>query len=297
MAYTYFTNTSYPGITPVHVFGNRSLHLVSPQELKAWFALTTAFGIVGAVLTLLLFMIMVILNKFRTGSGIMISHSQLIDFIICSILNPVQNVTILQIQSGRYTLIDCRFVQFTQILFVFVGNWSAVLLAGNRFVAIVLPLHYGKVTTRWALALGITTAWIISLACSVPMYFNVGVVLGMQPTGACGTVQISGHFFQSVGIVSTYFPIALLGAMYMTVFLQQKLCKREAKRQREAMRKRVALAKALCCSFLWYCLCMLPAPVLINFFPDVWRHEFRLLMWTRTLLIIGYAANPRLLYT
>ncbi|XP_055330402.1 allatostatin-A receptor-like [Paramacrobiotus metropolitanus] len=273
--------------------------LVSQQELYAWFTVTIVVGAIGAIFTCCLLMIMIVLNKFQTGSGIMIAHSQIVDFIICTILNIVQNATILQVQSGRFTPIDCRTVQFLQMLFVFVGNWSAVFLAANRFVAIVMPFYYKKVTTHWTLALSLLTAWAISLGCSLPMYLNFNVVLGMQPTGACGTLKITGPFFGIMGFVSTYLPIALLGVLYITLFLLQKFSRfteryrtEPSERQRESHRRRIALAKVLFCSFLWYCLCMLPPPILINFYPDVWRREFRLLMWTRTLLMVGYAVNP-----
>ena len=57
--------------------------------------------------------------------------------------------------------------------------------------------------------------------------------------------------------------------------------------------RQIALAKMLFASYLWFCLCFLPGPVILTSFPYFFARYVMLQVWvTRTLMLFGYAASP-----
>ncbi|XP_055332329.1 uncharacterized protein LOC129584238 [Paramacrobiotus metropolitanus] len=270
-------------------------------HLYLWFSVSMLIGLIGGFLILMLLTVMYKQKKLTRGSGLLIAHAQCIDFIMCTMENPLQNSGLLLQALHTSTGVNCPFARFSLISMQAVGNWSAVFLALNRFVAVVIPHHYQKVATQPVLIGKIVLSWSIGLAITVPHYvLKLGVEFGLSPTGACVILKMDAFLFRVISALVFYLPIGIVGALYVVIFLKGLYLKRRILVHPEArrapmpvvMKKRLQVARMLMWTFIWYCICYFPATFLPGFFYHVYKDDKRIEFWAKTLLYLGYAMNP-----
>ncbi|XP_055344779.1 adenosine receptor A3-like [Paramacrobiotus metropolitanus] len=281
---------------------SNSTKSLTKVELNIWITFQFGIGVIGAILIVVLLNTMSKLGKLKSGSGLLIAHSLTIDLTFCLIVSPVAVLPIYLTQSHITFSYDCVFVEFFLLLIIYAGNWTNVVLAVNRLIAVALPHFYTRITSRRFSTLLLVIVWVIAFACSIPtLNFVNGLRSGMLHSGACGLTQNKGATFTILGATGTYLPIVLLGMIYISLFLISRLMKGRGNlstdtaneiHQRLVMKKRMSLAKALFLSYVWYCICILPPAVLNMFYATWWNKEIKLLLYTRGAQVLGYAASP-----
>ena len=151
--------------------------------------------------------------------------------------------------------------------------------------------------------------WLIGIGITVPLYLGVGADFSWNAqTGLCYS-RVNGNFaiyvtsWYSIGL---YGPMALIGTLYLALFVHL-LVKRRSISMAESPaaatgnrvanlstgRRHVQIAKMLMISFVWFCVCFIPSPIMTGNFPWVYVKYPMLQLWmTKTLSICGYAASP-----
>ncbi|OWA53041.1 hypothetical protein BV898_17477 [Hypsibius exemplaris] len=153
------------------------------------------------------------------------------------------------------------------------------------------------------------TAWVLGVGASLPFAAGWGGYYGVTPVwGNCGLTRATAtglKFFGLIQIATVYLPAGFLTLLYMTILLKHKCVwfrmgvdvhlARPDCTSDEACRlnRRVALAKILCASSIWHCLCHFPGAI-INSTPLVQIYTGRplLQLWLYTIFLCGYILNP-----
>ena len=286
-----------------------------------WFGCTLAISIISTLILLLLLASSFRLKTLRTGSRILLIHLMFIQLLICGIIFPVQTVVTQQaITKTLPPYLSCRpFMLFYMTIF-YAENWSSVLMAFNRFVAIELPHHYKKWLTKRALAGTMILPWLIGFGSTLPIYFGMGAIFTWNvPSGVCYAAA-NGSYMIAWYAIGFFVPMALIGTCYIVLFLRLKLrraavanlyanrpgaaaagaaanmvvTKNPHNIQQFLLRKRhIQIAKMLIMSFVFYCLCFVPSPLLSGSFAAMYLRNWTLQLWVgKTLLLCGYACSP-----
>ncbi|XP_055332331.1 histamine H2 receptor-like [Paramacrobiotus metropolitanus] len=180
------------------------------------------------------------------------------------------------------------------------NNWAGVLLALNRLVALVFPYHYTGKFSKFFAALGIPLMWSYIFIGSIPLYNQTAVTNGLTSSGVCAIIQTFGLYSVVIGSCNTYLPICIMGAAYLAILINQKRAVRGRVGTEQPVRnnveRRLTMTKILFSTFLVNCVCLFPAPLIMHFYPLVWRSEARATLWVRTAGLAGYAVNPVLFF-
>ncbi|XP_055335742.1 adenosine receptor A3-like [Paramacrobiotus metropolitanus] len=270
---------------------------ISKTEVTIWIGIQFFLSLLGALLIVLLLMLMSRLHKLKTGSGYLIAHALLVDLTFCLVITPITNIPIYLKQIDFVFPYDCTFTSFLMLLIVYTANWTAVALAANRLIAILLPYWYKRFTSPRFTACVVMMIWSMTMVCAVPtLDLLPGLKHALLPSGSCGVVRNEGVTFAILGTLGTYVPLVLLTIMYSSLFLMFRLGRRfnegRSESHKNLLKRRLSIAKVLVLSLLWYCLCTLPTVILTMFYGAWWRRDIRLLLYTRTTQILGYAASP-----
>ena len=108
-------------------------------------------------------------------------------------------------------------------------------------------------------------------------------------------------------LLGTYIPTVLMGVIYLTLFVRLALdghvcfprldateeATASGSRWEKRHKRRVTMAKMLIASYVWYCLCLLPGPIIVTAYPHLLKRHLMLPHWTNGFLTLcGYAASP-----
>ncbi|XP_055332330.1 galanin receptor 2a-like [Paramacrobiotus metropolitanus] len=276
-----------------HNTTNSTVDSLSSLDLSVWFITTIIVAVLGSVLITFLLTTLFSHRQLRTSSGICVANYMFIELMLCAVETPLHALPV----YFRITIFNCTALVCSLQTFNHANNWAAVLLAVNRFIALVYPYRYTKSFSRGYATIGIPMMWMYIFLCSIPFYSQTAVKLGYLPSGACSVIRANGSYFFVMGSLNTYLPIGIMGILYAFLFCMKNMSvkvniagintPRNYRRQR-----RLQMIKVLFLTFVINCLCLIPVPILNQFYPGVWRNNPRALLWTRTLAIGGYALNP-----
>ncbi|XP_055350433.1 rhodopsin-like [Paramacrobiotus metropolitanus] len=293
-------------------FSPSDVAYISPSSLSVWLAFCTALCTFGTLSYLILLAILFRRhNGCKGAGGLLMVHLVILELINSLGYLSFFTVTTYVAQSGvRLNHTACAIGQLLFLSTVVAGNWVAVVMAVNRFVAIVFPLWY-KVwldSPLWSWAVGL--CWFIAFACYVPIFMGIGGVLAaIPPLGTCGVYPFPGwryHFSVQFG---TPVPMFLIGIFYGLIYLKMvvKVAERRTSQasvinfsRRESTIERLLMvryrtAKMLCISAIWHCLCFVPLPIMVEYAPIFYRDPL-VHLWIRTIFFCGYAFNPVILF-
>ena len=169
--------------------------------------------------------------------------------------------------------ITCNVTPYLAAVFLLVSVQSLVVIAVDRYVAVVFPLRVSLLTSKRCL-LCIVSIWIISMLVAIPhldanklfeydgMFFCV-----TDWKEALGDGMSVDDFYLGFATLFIFFPCALLIILYATIFTKHKSQKIAgqgstlSERQR-AKRNRNALNMAVAIVFT-FIVCQLPSTVLV----------------------------------
>ncbi|OQV12346.1 hypothetical protein BV898_13374 [Hypsibius exemplaris] len=287
------------------------MNATGPTELSVicWFSFTISVCVMGSCLLVLMLVSSLCNTRLYRGSKVLIMHLLVIQLCLCGVTFPLLNLNSLATLTAHYGgfRMQCSLFYLANVATIHAENWAALLLAVNRFVALALPHLYSDFVSRKSLCLMIFTPWLIGISNSIPIYFGHGVDISRTPSGTCN-IRTNGDLYGAViwPAVGAYTPIALMGIIYFALFLRLVLARCicikdhmhtagscECERMKRKRMRQVDLAKILVVSYVWHCMCFLPAPILLTLFPQLYAQFVMLPEWTiGTLMPCGYAASP-----
>ena len=280
------------------------VYATSAHGIITWFGVTTTVSFTGTTFYLLLMVSIASQNQLRRGSGVLIVHLLAVECCMVTVHYPITNTAtfIAQYYQDPTLLrsINCALVQFFMTTFQHVGNWSSFFLSINRFVAVLFPLSYSKMASKFVIVGMVVASWAISLACNVPLLLGVGGQIGRTLTGDCGLLKTSPLDYIFRSSFAYYIPLFTMILLYFTLFIRSTCLKwpsRVAVRNlttTEIMRRkrRLDVAKMLFASSVFYCCCYFPAPIMVQFFPLYTFAHRSAFIYIRLLVVCGYACAP-----
>jgi 7 transmembrane receptor (rhodopsin family) len=251
------------------------------------------FGVVSNVTC---FLAICFYPKLRRSGNILVGNFVLVNLLLSGLAYPLSILTVYLrgYSSLHYPSRFCQWI-FLYYFFIHALCWQECMLALNRFVAIVVPFHYKKISSKKAL---VTT---VCLGYTVPLILNIcagtlgeqPLFASSQPFGGCLYNPRGNVKFQVAhGVLGVYFPMLTVGAAYFVIFLKifvDRMLK--GQRMRALFKRRTATAKMLCAGFLWFCLMYLPQPVLTTFFKELYAANPWSYAGSRWALFLGAGAN------
>lgn len=303
----------------IPVEGNISSHNITLDPYAAptakvsidgWLTFSITVSIGGSLLLVLLLVTSFYHEKLHTGSRILIIHLMVMHLLICAIYYPLLNISSYMVLRGQIISIHCQPILLLHNGTMHAQNWASLVLAINRYTAITLPHCYKKLVTTKALIVMIVLPWLIGIGDTMPVYFGVGGDFILAPPYGCVFQTNDGIYGTVWATIGGYVPIALMGIIYVTLFLQLAIARYHANRSvtnpitaqlsssipvsksRTTRTRQMSMVKMLVASFVWYCLCFIPGPLIVTEFPFLYAEHFMLRLWVLSIMLCGFAASP-----
>ncbi|OQV17402.1 hypothetical protein BV898_08505 [Hypsibius exemplaris] len=306
MNISFFENSTVPSQTN-RVLGHEGTSL-------AWFVFSILCSIIGTALLLLLLLASFRVKRLRSGSSILVVHLMLIELIICGVTFPIFLITTHTGLTGVHVQVNCQVFMYFFLTTIHTEYWASLVLAVNRFFALVLPHHHRKLLSKTGLIIMILIPWIVGLGVTLPLYFGIGgrFILRTSPFESCAFMSQTSGYGIGLAFLGAYLPIGLIGLIYAVLgvrWLVGSFSKRfvavqvvaavgpaaaPSQGNVAAKTRRVLLLRMLVVTYLWHCLCFLPPPILISSFPGlVVSHPKLVSLWLfKTMLLCGYVVSP-----
>ena len=231
--------------------------------------------------------------------------------------------------------LPCRGIVLVHASTTYAENWSILAVALNRFIALEIPVHYDHCSSPRCNAALILIPWIIGVGCTLPAYFGARMDFLVSPdNGGCyQQAHNTSGYLQLEFAAGVYVPIVLTGVLYFLLLWQLTPSRHRqvtphvlpltpvqitvtvGRRTHVALlpplsgratghgcasgfrARQIAVTRMLLVSFVWYCVCFVPGPIVTASFPQLfsgtgdnrWKGVVLQLWLTKTLLLCGYA--------
>jgi hypothetical protein len=243
------------------------------------------------------------------GSKMLIINLMAMQLLLCGFFFPILNLNVYMAFRRIAFNLHCPILLMLHIGTMHAEIWASLLLAINRYIAIALPHYYKKCLSWNSLVTMIVLPWLIGVGNTVPLYFGIGMNFSMvRPYGYCDARVIEVVYGTIWVTIGAYIPMVLMGVVYLTLFIRLAIRRYKMQGQIEHLsgrkkpksrlkstknERQISMATMLVVSYLWFCLCFLPGPVLATSFHLIYVQDFMLALWTtRTIIICGYAVSP-----
>ena len=210
--------------------------------------------------------------------------------------------------SGPLGQAACKLVPFFADVSATVSVQSLVLIAVDRFGAVVFPLRSPVISSKLC-PFYILATWIIAMACHCPLLIANKLVEYPQRLAcvwqwneAFGESSSFENYVVAMFVVFRYIPLVLIAILYLTIALKIKSQKipgeqsvnpreQRVKRERNVLKMSIAIV-------LVFTVCSLPWAIywFLTIFSDstmIWSCGFQYFTYIAFLLIHSYCAiNP-----
>ncbi|XP_055352558.1 probable G-protein coupled receptor B0563.6 [Paramacrobiotus metropolitanus] len=272
-------------------------------SLTIWFAFMLTAGIIGAILNFLLIVAIMSKPRLRSGSGMLILNSLVINFILCAVEMPMMAASAYFGESTPFKPTHyCRYLILFYYYHVYAANWAQLLIGVNRFIAVLFPHIYATWTKPPMTFAMIVLPHLIPFVCTTVMFFDVGAhIQVMRPWGACGLQPTPGSsVYTSVIWVCVAIPIVIVFVLYSIIFLMVWTKSMVHSRQvtdvnaagQPTFRKRYRTVKVLFWTAMFYAVALIPAPIGSSFFAAQFNSMPFMQLFLRALLLFCYATTP-----
>ena len=187
--------------------------------------------------------------------------------------------------SGPLGQALCKLVIFFSDVSLIVSIQSLVLIAVDRFGAVVFPLRYPLISSKLC-PFFILATWIVAMAFQSPKLFAYklfeypgSLLCEMRWNEAFGELSSIENYYVSILVIFFIIPFVLLAILYVIIYLKVKSQKSPGERVRSAnfgqqrqQRKRNMLKMAFAI-VLGFAVCWLPLSIfwfLFFFVSDIW---------------------------
>ena len=187
--------------------------------------------------------------------------------------------------GGRLGQALCKLVTFISDVSLIVSIQSLVLIAVDRFGAVVYPLRSPLISSKLCPFIILAT-WIVAMAFQSPKLFAYkllkypeGLLCEMRWNEAFGASSSIENYYMSILVIFFIIPLVLIAILYIIIYLKVKSQKIPGERLRSAnfgqqrlQRKRNVLKMAFAI-VLGFAVCWLPLSIfwfLFFFASDIW---------------------------
>ena len=200
----------------------------------------------------------------------------------------------------------CKLVNFLPNVSSVVSIQSLVLIAVDRFGAVVFPLRPRVISSKLCPFFNLAT-WIIAMAVFPPYLFAFklveypgGLVCTLSWKEVFGESSSSVNYFVSVLMTFYFIPLVLIAILYIIIYIKLKSQKTPGEQsvnagQQRQQRERNVLKMAITI-VLGFAVCFLPfsiAWLLFFFAPDIWSCGFQYFHFFAIFLTrVNCAMNP-----
>ena len=165
----------------------------------------------------------------------------------------------------------CKLVYFLTDVSSSVSIQSLVLIAVDRFGAVVYPLRSPLISSKLC-QFFILATWIVAMAVQSPYFFAFklvnyqgGLACRMQWKEAFGESSSPEHYFASVVVVFCFIPLVIIAILYIIIYLKLKSQKIPGEHsvnagQQRQQRERNVLKMAIA-NVLGFAVCWLPLSI------------------------------------
>ena len=229
-----------------------------------------------------LFIAAVIYKTLRKPVNYLIVNMAMSDLLFSLILVPVTLVYLhlnsWAITEGVVANFTCKVTPYLADVFLLVSVQSLVVIAVDRFVAVVFPLRVSLLTSKRCL-LCIVSIWIVSMLVAIPhllanKLFEFDGKFICLPMNLWKDVLGDGismaDYYLGVVTLFIYFPSVFLTIIYTTIFTKLKSQKIPGERSTHSERQRskqnrnvLRMAVAIVLTFI---LCQLPGSIIVVLF-------------------------------
>ena len=200
----------------------------------------------------------------------------------------------------------CKLVHFLLHVSFAVSVQSLVLIAVDRFGAVVFPLHSPLISSKLC-SFFILATWIVAMAISSPYLFAMKLVEYQEGLSrlllwkeAFGESSSYENYLVSWFVIFISIPLLLITILYITIYIKLKTQKVPGEqsanaRQQRQQRERNVLKMSIAI-VLGFAVCWLPFAIslfLVSFVSDIWSCGFGYFFDVADFMIgINCAMNP-----
>lgn len=301
-------NTSDPAFDLANLTALLSRQAGERTALHTWFAVMMTLSVTGTAINAMTLTVIFFQDKLRSGSGLLIAHSLFLYGCMCAIHFPVFTLTLYGKRVWHWTITDhhCTYITSINMATAYTVNWCDACLALNRLLAVNVSDYYTWWSSRKVTVANLVLCWGFGIFLALLACFGIGGKYALLPVGACNLIPVGvgGVVVFAFGV---YVPVGLVGLFYGILFLRVFCLKYRSIRRvstatesvnkrvfafTRTMKRRINLAQMLFGSFLWYCLCLFPAPIMNSFFRSVYFSSPLIFLWLRLVFACGYAVSP-----
>ena len=227
----------------------------------------------------------------RKPINFVIVNMAMSDLLIPIFLIP-RDVTVLYVNSwlvgGPLGQALCKLRNFLPIAFILVSIASLVLIAVNRFGAVVFPLRSPLISSKLCLFF-ILASWIIAMALASPILFAHKLVeyprrlvCAQRWKEVFGESSSFENYFVPMFMIFVLIPLVSIGILYIIIYIKLKSQKTPGEQsvnagQQRQQRERNVLKMAVAI-VVGFAVCWLPYSIVWFFFlfaPDIWSCGFQ----------------------
>lgn len=286
-----------------HIFAplkeHRAAWMLYREWFTVWYAVMVFTCIGGAVLNLLLLLVIKSTKRIFSGSEILVTHLVLCDLYICVIGTPFYSVSVYFAQTAPLGVEYCRYAALMYMSPIRLRYFLEMFLSFNRFIALLYPHHYPKLTKKSVIFGMIAVSWAVIIFEVLSFFSVLGSYEVMPPFGSCGLRVPSS--FATLYIFSSYFALVLTGLLYLVAvilfafkrnYVRNVFGSGDSVKEKINTTRRVRTMGTLFAAFCWRQLCFLPAWIVVARYPALLWTRPTLQFYFRALYLAASAINP-----
>ncbi|XP_055344555.1 uncharacterized protein LOC129592523 [Paramacrobiotus metropolitanus] len=282
-----------------------SMVVLDRTSVIVWFTVTLLICIAGTLSSGCLITAFCVQKHMRRASTFLIGYLLCLDLLNTAIFMPMSFVVLLMSQLGRQFQADdvCEVSIFFLVMLNCTSNWAGAFVAVSRFVAIFIPHKYEQWMKRKSLVVMVAISCAFGLLVSVPPLRNQGGYFGrFYPLGNCAMGTKEGPLASMFVAIGSTIPTVIQGIFYAALVVQMAFSQRIRKspvistdaaltRTDNVQQRRRTVGRMLIVSYLWYLVCFIPVPVILTYYPAVFRIPTAFI-WLKTVQLCGFAGTP-----
>ena len=203
----------------------------------------------------------------------------------------------------------CKLAFFLSNVSIAVSIQSLVLIAVDRFGAVVFPIRSPLISSKLCSPFFILATWIIAMAVYSPYLFAIklveypgGLMCGLHWKDVFGESSSYENYLVSILMIFIFVPLLLIAILYIIIYIRLKSQKIPGEqsansRQQRQQRERNVLKMAIAI-VLGFAVCLLPVAMFWLLFSfarasDIWSCGFRYFSYFAIFMVrINCAMNP-----
>ncbi|OQV16368.1 hypothetical protein BV898_09513 [Hypsibius exemplaris] len=290
-------NTSISTVTPANMTTINALSHNS--ELLGFLIAVVLTNAAGTLANIILLVAIFTHRPLRKSSSwLLIVHCIAVDLYTTIVAVPAITVPFYLGPAFPLPEAVCTYQTLYANIAYTAGMYATCVLSIHRLVAVVLPKHFRFFTTTSALLGILTVAWTVTVL--VNLFTALGMGSRMVHSSASGGCVIlpTGKSLVPLTLSTAagyYFPTSLTGLCYVIIFVKTMVDIYGRKSSR-LQRRRLEISRTLFLSFLWHCITVYPAVIILTFFPKAFAASFPLQLAIKWLGNSYSALNPVFFY-